>query len=151
VSTLQTDAARHAHWILRIAIAAVFIPHGLDKLGDLSAFAEMTGMPGAVALLVALAEVGGSILILAGGVRAGWLTLVGAAALVPVMVGAIVMVHWGQWHFMATETHPMGGMQFQVTLLLVLTYLAASEGHRAGGFPAEADRARARDRARTLD
>ncbi len=49
---------------------------------------------------------------------------VGAAAIIPVMLGAIFMVHWGQWHFMATETHPMGGMQFQVTLLLILSYLA---------------------------
>ncbi len=33
------------------------------------------------------------------------------------------MVHWGQWHFMSTETHPMGGMQFQVTLLFMAHYL----------------------------
>jgi putative oxidoreductase len=38
------------------------------------------------------------------------------------MIGAIVMVHWGQWSFVATDTHPMGGMEFQVVLLLMGLY-----------------------------
>lgn len=115
--------ARHAHWALRIAILTVFLYHGLDKFGNLGGFAEMTGMPVAVAFLVALAETGGSILVFIGGFMKDWVTRLGAAAIAPVMLGAIFMVHWGQWHFMATETHPMGGMQFQVTLLLILVYL----------------------------
>lgn len=117
-------AARHAHWTLRLAILSVFLYHGLDKLGDLGGFAEMGGMPIAVALLVALAEAGGSILVFVGGFTKDWVTRLGAVAIMPVMLGAIFMVHWGQWHFMATETHPMGGMQFQATLLLLLVYLA---------------------------
>ena len=32
------------------------------------------------------------------------------------------MVHWGQWHFAASETHPMGGMEFQFTLLMIALY-----------------------------
>jgi len=116
--------ARHAHWALRIAILSVFLYHGLDKFGDLSGFAEMMGFPVAVAALVALAEAGGAILVFVGGFLKDWMTRLGAVVLMPVMLGAIFMVHWGQWHFMATESHPMGGMQFQVTLLLVLLYLA---------------------------
>jgi putative oxidoreductase len=115
--------ARHAHWGLRLAILSVFLYHGLDKLGSLGGFAEMAGMPVAVALLVALAEAVGGVLVFVGGFLKDWVTRVGAAAIIPVMLGAIFMVHWGQWHFMATETHPMGGMQFQVTLLFVLVYL----------------------------
>lgn len=116
--------ARHAHWALRLALLSVFLFHGLDKLGDLGGFAGMAGLPVAVALLVALAEMVGGILVFAGGFLKDWMTRLGAVALMPVMLGAIFMVHWGQWHFMATDTHPMGGMQFQVTLLLVLVYLA---------------------------
>jgi len=116
-------AARHAHWALRIAILSVFLYHGLDKLGNLAGFAEMAEMPIVMALMVALAETTGSILVFIGGFLKDWVTRLGAAVIIPVMLGAIFMVHWGQWHFMATETHPMGGMQFQVTLTLVLVYL----------------------------
>jgi len=114
----------HAHWLLRLGILSVFLYHGLDKLGNLGGFAEMAQMPVAVALLVALAEAGGAILVFLGGFMKDWMTRIGALAILPVMLGAIFMVHWGQWHFMATETHPMGGMQFQVVLALVLLYLA---------------------------
>jgi putative oxidoreductase len=116
--------ARHAHWALRVAILSVFLYHGLDKFGNLGGFAEMAGMPVAVAFLVALAEAGGALLVFVGGFLKDWMTRLGALAIVPVMLGAIFMVHWGQWHFMPSETHPMGGMQFQVTLLLALVYLA---------------------------
>ena len=134
------SATRHAHWALRLAILSVFLYHGLDKLGDLQGFAEMAGLPVAVALLVALSEVAGSILVALGGALRDWMTRLGAIALMPVMLGAIFMVHWGQWHFMVTETHPMGGMQFQVTLLLVLVYLAV-KGNTVGGTVPEAQRA----------
>jgi putative oxidoreductase len=50
---------------------------------------------------------------------AGW-----AAA--PVMLGAIAMVHWPQWSFVATEAKPMGGMEFQVTLLFLAIYFIAT-------------------------
>jgi putative oxidoreductase len=116
--------ARHAHWALRLAILSVFLYHGLDKFGNLGGFAEMAGMPVAVAFLVALAEAGGAVLVFVGGFLKDWMTRLGAMAIIPVMLGAIFMVHWGQWHFMATESHPMGGMQFQVTLLAIVVYLA---------------------------
>lgn len=114
----------HAHWLLRVALLSIFLYHGLDKfIGGLGGFAEMTGLPIIIAFLVAAAEVVGSILIFIGGFLPGWVTRLGALLLVPIMLGAIFMVHWGQWHFMATETHPMGGMQFQVMILLFLLYL----------------------------
>ena len=122
MATLST-LAQHAHWALRIAISSVFLYHGLDKLGNLAGFAEMAAMPVAIATLVALAEAGGGILVFVGGFSKDWMTRLGALMIIPVMLGAIFMVHWGQWHFMATETHPMGGMQFQVTLLLISVYL----------------------------
>ena len=48
----------HAHWLLRVALASVFIYHGIGKLMDLGAFSQMMGLPTAVAGLVALAELG---------------------------------------------------------------------------------------------
>jgi putative oxidoreductase len=83
----------------------------------------MMELPIFIALLVALAEAGGGILVFIGGFTKDWITRLGALAIVPVMLGAIFMVHWGQWHFMSTETHPMGGMQFEVTLLFMALYL----------------------------
>jgi len=117
------NISSQAHWFLRVAVASVFIFHGLGKFPNLGAMAAMMGMPVFMLLMVALAETTGGILILIGGFSKDWMTRVGALMLSPVMLGAIYMVHWGQWHFKATETHPMGGMQFQVTLLLMLLYL----------------------------
>jgi len=116
--------APHAHWALRIALASVFLYHGAGKFMMLESFSTMMGLPLFVAALVALAEVGGSILVLGGGFfNKTWMTRVGAMMFVPVMLGAITMVHWGQWNFVASETHKMGGMEFQVVLLLLSLYL----------------------------
>lgn len=56
---------------------------------------------------------------------AAWVTRLGAAMIIPVMLGAIVMVHWGQWNFLPSQTHPNGGIEFQVALLLVSLYFVA--------------------------
>lgn len=120
---------QYAHWLLRIALASVFLYHGLPKFQDLAGFAEMGGFPVWIAFLVALAEVGGALLLLVGGVlKHKNVTRVGALALVPVMLGAIIMMHWGQWSFVASETHPMGGIEFQVVLGLIALYLGITGG-----------------------
>jgi putative oxidoreductase len=122
--------AAHAHWGLRIALASVFIFHGVGKFADLAGFAQMMNLSFAVAMLVALAELVGGVLVLVGGATRDWITRLGAAMFVPVMTGAIAMVHWGRWSFVPTEAYPMGGMEFQVTLLLVALYLVL-KGNRA--------------------
>jgi putative oxidoreductase len=113
----------NAHWFLRIALASVFVFHGLGKFPNLGAMAAMMSMPVAMLFLVASAETLGGVLIFLGGFSKDWLTRIGALLIMPVMLGAIFMVHWGQWSFAASETHPMGGMEFQVTLLLLSLYL----------------------------
>ncbi len=118
-----TKLSQHGHWLLRGAIASVFIYHGLGKFQNLAPMANMMNIPIVVLFLVAAAETVGGALIIFGGFLKDWMTRIGALILMPVMLGAIQMVHWGQWHFKVTETHPMGGMQFPVTLLLVLLYL----------------------------
>lgn len=123
------DIARHAHWLLRGGLAAVFIFHGLDKFtgAGVGGFAQAMGLPYIIGLMVALGEIGaGTALLIGGAIRNFYgevLTRLGGLGVFSIMTGAIFMVHWGQWHFMATATHPMGGMEFQVTLMLVGIYM----------------------------
>ena len=133
-SSAINSLAVHAHWFLRIALAAVFIFHGLDKFMNPAMGAKMIGSE-LLWLLVGLAEVGGGALVLIGGAIPGRFgdaaTRLGALALIPVMIGAIVMVHWGRWSFTPNPpSHPMGGMEFQVTLLLIQFYFLV-RGNRA--------------------
>lgn len=127
---LNELAAKHAHWALRVALASVFIYHGVGKLAGVEQFANMMNLSYTVALLVALAEFVGGILVVAGGFTRDWVTRLGASFFIPVLIGAIAMVHWGQWSFVANEAYPMGGSEFQVTLLLVSLYLLF-KGNRA--------------------
>jgi putative oxidoreductase len=122
--------AAHAHWLLRAGFASVFLFHGVGKFADLDGFAGMMGLPVFIAILVGLAEVGGGLALIAGGfLRSDMLTRLGALATIPVLIGAIALVHWGQWSFVASETHPMGGMEFQVVLLMIaLFFLIAGKG-----------------------
>ena len=39
----------YAHWLLRIALASVFVYHGIGKVINLGGFVEMTGLPMPVA------------------------------------------------------------------------------------------------------
>lgn len=120
--------APHAHWLLRIALASVFLFHGLQKflVSGIEGFAGMMGLPVVIAGLVALAEVLGGAGIIAGATLRGrfgdLVTRLSGLAIAPVMLGAIAMVHWGQWSFVASQGHPMGGMEFQVVLLLLGVY-----------------------------
>ncbi len=124
------ELSTSAHWALRVAIASVFIFHGAEKFAGLDGFAQMMNLPYLVAFLVASAELAGGVLIVAGGVSRDWVTRLGGVLLIPVMVGAIAMVHWGQWSFVPSESYPMGGSEFQVTLLLTSLYFVL-KGNRA--------------------
>ncbi len=121
---------RNAHWLLRMALASVLIFHGTLKLMNLEGFAEMLPISYLQVVLVALAEAGGGLLVLIGGLREGPLfdlaTRVGAALNIPVLIGAISIVHWGRWNFVPTETHPMGGFEFQAVLLLLTLFIVVA-------------------------
>ncbi len=118
---------QHAHWSLRLALASVFIYHGMMKFLNLEATAQMLPISFLQVVLVALAETAGGLLVLLGGFGKDGLsdlaTRVGAALNIPVMIGAIVIVHWGQWNFVPSASHPMGGIEFQAVLLLIMVYL----------------------------
>lgn len=112
----------YAHWIVRLSVAGVFLYHGLSKFADLGGGAQMMGMPVLVWTLVALAESTGGVLILLGGFLPDWVTRVGGLLIMPPMLGAITMVHWGRWSFVPADGYPMGGMEFQVTLLALALF-----------------------------
>lgn len=117
----------NAHWFLRIALASVFIYHGVMKFLNLEGTAQMLPISYIEVFLVATAETVGGLLVLLGGFRQDGLsdlaTRLGAALNLPVMIGAISIVHWGRWNFVPSESHPMGGFEFQAVLILVMLYL----------------------------
>ena len=124
---IQDRLTANAHWLLRISVVSVFLYHGILKFSNLQGFATMLPISFTEVVFVALANVGSALIIL-GGFRNDALsdlaTRIGAAFNIPVMTGAISLVHWGRWNFVPTDTHPMGGMEFQVTLVLVMLFLA---------------------------
>ena len=128
--------SKNAHWLLRIALASVFIFHGVLKLMNLEAFAQMLPISYTEVVLVALAETGGGLLVLLGGFSDNRIsdlaTRIGAALNIPVIIGAISMIHWGRWNFVPSETHPMGGFEFQAVLLLIMLFLVIT-GNRGVG------------------
>ena len=117
---------QNAHWFLRIALASVFIFHGLLKFLNLEAFAQMLPISYTEVVLVALAEVGGSLLIFAGGFRndlwSNVATRVGAILNIPVTIGAITLVHWGRWNFLPSESHPIGGIDAFRKLVVIIRF-----------------------------
>ena len=119
--------ASNAHWLLRIALASVFIYHGVLKFLNLEGFAQMLPISYMQVVLVAFAETGGGLLVLLGGFRddpiSDLATRIGAALNIPVVIGAIALVHWGRWNFLPSESHPIGGFEFQAVLLLIMLYL----------------------------
>ncbi len=127
----------NAHWFLRIALASVFIYHGMMKFLNLEGTAQMLPISYLEVVLVAAAETGGGLLVLLGAFGSGGLsdlaTRIGAALNLPVMIGAISIVHWGRWNFVPSETHPMGGFEFQAVLILIMLYFVFT-GNRTSEF-----------------
>lgn len=117
--------SQFAHWFLRLPFAGVFLYHGMGKLMMPEMAASMQ-MPLALFLTIGAAEALAGIGAIVGGIPAApkndLVTRLSGLAAAPVMLGAIAMVHAPQWSFMPTEAKPMGGMEFQVTLLGIAVY-----------------------------
>lgn len=83
-----------ALWVLQVALAALFVFAGTVKLGmPAQELATQTGLPALFMQLIGVAEVAGGVgLLLPGLVRIHReLTPIAAAALMPIMVGAVVL------------------------------------------------------------
>ena len=100
---------------IRLAGGLVFLYHGSGKLlglfggPGLQGFITASHLPPPIAFLVALAEFCGGLALLT-----GVLARLGAAAIIPVMLGAIFMVH-GKNGFSLQH----GGFEYAFTLLLM--------------------------------
>jgi len=109
--------------ILRLGLAIVILPHGLQKVvgwfggaglaGTYDRFTEGMGIPAVLAVLVIAAESLGSVALIL-----GFLTRLAAFGILCVMVGAIAMVHWQHGFFM-NWTGQKAGEGFEFHLLAI--------------------------------
>ncbi len=128
MDALKTFAEEHGHWLIRLSLAGTFVFHGLAKFPSAEMMAQMMNMPLIMVYMLALAETLAGLFILGGALFNEILTRISGAIIAVVMAGAIIMVHWPRWSFVATETKPMGGMEFQL-LVLLLGLLFALRGN----------------------
>lgn len=110
----MTNTHRYAGLVLRIGLGGMFIAHGLLKvlvftLPGTVGFFESVGFPGWTAYIVAYAEIGGGVLLLA-----GFAVRIVSLVLVPVLLGA-TFVHLGNgWVF----SNANGGWEYPAFLTL---------------------------------
>ncbi|MCV2888041.1 DoxX family protein [Ruegeria aquimaris] len=124
-TALSMDAPM-AHWLLRFALSATFLFHGANKATQIPTAAETFGLSTGTMSMVASVEFAVPAFLALGGLTSSQLgdvltRLAGLLAIV-ILVGAISVVHWGQWSFAPSDTHPYGGMEFQVTLIAIALF-----------------------------
>jgi putative oxidoreductase len=116
---LLKNLAPHVHWGMRVSLAATFIYHGWGKF-PIDAVSQAMGMPVPMVWAVALAELAGGVMLIAGAVGKEILTRLGGLIVVVIMIGAIAMVHAKNGFNVMN-----GGMEFQLLMLVSGLYLAA--------------------------
>lgn len=118
-----------AHWLPRLSLAAIFIYHGFPKIAMAGDVAAMMGMPVFMVFLLGVVEIGGSLLLLWGGVGPEWATRLAGLMFTMVMIGAIAMVHaqFG-WSSVNMGNNGGRGMEFQV-LIITTSLLYAFKGN----------------------
>ncbi len=109
---IDNRTAPYAAFVLRLSLGTMFIAHALLKyavftLPGTAKFFESLGLPGPLAYATFFAELIGGALILAG-VGTRWV----AAALVPVLLGALWAHAGNGWLF----TAPKGGWEYPAFL-----------------------------------
>lgn len=109
----DTRTAPYAALTLRVALGAMFVAHALQKIlvftphGTVGFFASL-GVPGWLAYPTMGAELIGGVLLIAG-IATRWVAL----ALLPILIGAIVLVHGANgWMFAAKG----GGWEYPLFL-----------------------------------
>ena len=144
--------------VLRVSVGAVFIAHGAQKLFGLwggpgldgtTAMLTALGLPYTqpLAVLLAVAEFGGGILLVLGGLTR-WVTL----ALAIDMAVAIWKVHYRNGFFLSDQASRGGGAEYALVLLAALVCLmlagpgALSIDHSRSQSSEAAARGRARAR-----
>jgi len=144
---IGTDA-RLAPAIARLSLGLVMLPHALQKTtgwfggngfgATYGGFTKM-GIPGPLAFLAIVAELGGALLLIS-----GLLTRLGALAIIGVMLGAVALVHVPHGFFM-NWAGKQAGEGFEYHLLAIALGLVCL---LEGGGRVSIDRALARRRPR---
>lgn len=106
----------HAHWGLRLSLAATFLYHGIGKF-PVENFASALGMSPAVAWAVTIAEIVAGVALIAGAFGKEILTRAAGAIVIVIMIGAIYLVH-GKNGFSVQN----GGFEFQLLMLVTGLY-----------------------------
>ena len=127
----RSDLIPYAALLLRVALGVLFLAHGLLKLlvhkpAGTAAYFRSLGLPGFVGYLTMAAEIGGGTLLIL-----GIATSLVALALVPLIVGTIVMVHGSKgWMF----TNEGGGWEFPAfwTVTLIVQAMLGSGAYSLG-------------------
>ncbi len=116
--------------VVRIALGVIFFAHGAQKvlgwfggygLTGTTGYLTSTGIPRPVAYAVCFFEFLGGI-----GLLLGLLTRLAALAVIVVMVGAIVKVHWQHGFFLNWELTPGKGHGFEANLAFTSMALACA-------------------------
>ncbi len=133
-SSFSLPSVAAADWLIRLSLAGTFIYHGLDKFPNIAAGAEFMGLPFAVWLAVALGEIAVGLGLVAGRAIPNGIgdlfTRLSGVGIAIIMLGAVYLVHWGQWSNIPSDTHPFGGMEFQ-TLLIATGLFFALRGNKS--------------------
>ena len=115
------EYAAAAALLLRLALGVMFLAHAWLKIkvftpAGTAQYFKSLGLPGELAYLTIAAEVGGGILLILG-IETRWVAL----ALVPLIIGTIVMVHGkAGWQF----TNKDGGWEYPAFWTVGLLALA---------------------------
>jgi len=134
---IQTIAATQAEWtglVLRLALAAMILPHGAQKLlgwfggygfkGTMDYFTGTAGLPAILAFLVIIGEFFGGLMLLA-----GFGTRIGALWVGVIMLSAMFMVHWQNGFFMNWYGAQKGeGIEFFILAIGIAAALVISGG-----------------------
>ena len=118
---IDTRTAPYAAFILRISLGVLFLAlFGLKFFvftpAGTAQFFQSLGLPGALAYLTMVAELLGAIALIL-----GVYTRFVAIALIPILLGAIVTVHWSAGFFF---TNANGGWEFPAFWIIGLLALA---------------------------
>ncbi|MFD1160760.1 DoxX family protein [Roseovarius aestuarii] len=117
----MTDTSSLAALMLRLGTGTLFIAHGLLKLvvftpAGTAGYFESIGLPGMLAYLTIVAELGGGVALIA-----GVYTRLVSLALIPVLLGAAYFGHGSNgWGF----SNEGGGWEFPVFWAVVMLALA---------------------------
>lgn len=118
---IDTRTAPYAAFILRLSLGVLFLAHFSLKFfvftpAGTAQFFQSLGLPGALAYLTMAAELVGAIALIL-----GVYTRFVAIALIPILLGAIVTVHWSAGFFF---TNANGGWEFPAFWIIGLLALA---------------------------